>query len=242
MPIFKSREGTLNPHVRETTKDMTKITKKLWGQVHALREEGRTQSEIGRTLGLSQPLVSSWLRRGEPRYDFLLEMPEDNMLNAIFERCVPGERGCVDWGMACDKDGYGLLSSGGCSYRVHRVVCLLLNNLDPLTTPREVQVNHKCDRPVCCNPLHLLLGTAKTNNQDMFRKGRGNKVRGSRHCRSKLTEGEVIDIRSRVAAGETQCSLAKELGIPFQTIGGIVKRTNWAWLDQPENRDQKGGK
>lgn len=33
-------------------------------------------------------------------------------------------------------------------------------------------VRHSCDNPPCCNPAHLLVGTAAQNAQDMAERGR----------------------------------------------------------------------
>lgn len=38
--------------------------------------------------------------------------------------------------------------------------------------PAGMVVMHRCDRPGCCNPAHLRIGTQKENQQDMAAKGR----------------------------------------------------------------------
>lgn len=47
--------------------------------------------------------------------------------------------------------------------------------LDYLTD--SLSVMHTCDNPLCCNPLHLELGTQLSNIQDMVRKGRNRNSR-----------------------------------------------------------------
>lgn len=56
------------------------------------------------------------------------------------------------------------------------------------------------------------------------------KVRGIHNGRALLTAGDVLAIRARVAAGETQRSLLGEYGISSSTMSCIIRRTTWKWL------------
>lgn len=51
---------------------------------------------------------------------------------------------------------------------VHRAMWLA--RYCPLTP--SIEVCHKCDNPLCCNPDHLFIGTHKDNMADSRRKGR----------------------------------------------------------------------
>jgi|SRR6185295_1249953 len=55
----------------------------------------------------------------------------------------------------------------------------------------------------------------------------GTLVHGERHKCSKLKTENVIDIRSRIAAGERKASLAAEYGVSKTLIGYIEKRRAW---------------
>lgn len=57
------------------------------------------------------------------------------------------------------------------------------------------------------------------------------KARGERHSQAKLTEAQVREIRSRVAAGEVQRRLAAEYGVNVATVCNIVNRKIWAHVD-----------
>ncbi|KKL59009.1 hypothetical protein LCGC14_2219670 [marine sediment metagenome] len=89
----------------------------------------------------------------------------------------------------------------------HRWVYQHLNGL----LPPSVKVCHTCDIPHCVNPDHLFTGTQKDNQADMANKGRaiGFRRKGTKHPLCRLSEREVVDIRSRYAAGGvTQRELA----------------------------------
>ena len=55
-----------------------------------------------------------------------------------------------------------------------------------------------------------------------------NRPRGERNGSAKLTEKLVIEIRARVAAGDSQRAIAAAYGISHPTVGGIVARKTWA--------------
>lgn len=142
--------------------------------------------------------------------------------------------GCRLWTGPISTDGYGMASAG----RAHRVAWQLTNG----QIPAGMLVCHRCDVPLCVNPDHLFLGTAKENTQDMMRKGRhgcgrGDKhmsrtrpesvPRGERHWRARLTEAQVVDARARQASGETQASIAVDLGVSQSAISLLVSRKRW---------------
>jgi hypothetical protein len=54
--------------------------------------------------------------------------------------------------------------TGVSPYFAHRVAYALANDLDPETLGGVVR--HTCDNPPCCNPAHLVLGTARENVED----------------------------------------------------------------------------
>lgn len=56
----------------------------------------------------------------------------------------------------------------------------------------------------------------------------GTTVRGERNGISKLTEGDVREIRSRRSAGETQLSVAQAFGISRSNVQWIEHGRNWS--------------
>ncbi len=53
---------------------------------------------------------------------------------------------------------------------------------------------------------------------------------GSTNGRARLTETEVLEIRSRYAGGATQVELSAEYGIKQTTVSAIVTRKTWQHL------------
>jgi len=76
-------------------------------------------------------------------------------------------------------------------------------------------------------PDHLFLGTPKDNLHDAAIKGRMG--RGTRVNTNKLTETDVLRIRS-LYPSQSQQSIADEYGVSQVLISTIVLRKTWAWL------------
>jgi hypothetical protein len=135
--------------------------------------------------------------------------------------------GCWLWTDAPDPGGYGLLRVGRRKFRAHRVSWMIAYG----DIPGGLFVCHHCDVKACVRPDHLFLGTPADNVQDAARKGR--LPLGERNHKSKLTREQVGVIRSRIAAGESMYSLAREYGVSRPSIRAIRLGTSWATRDQP---------
>jgi len=98
---------------------------------------------------------------------------------------------------------------------------------------KNLFIIHSCDNPGCCNPRHLMQGTALDNSIDMMSKGRykytiGIRYKGSSHHNSKLVERSILDIRYRYSRGGiSQQRLADEYGVNQTIVSGIVRRKTW---------------
>lgn len=77
---------------------------------------------------------------------------------------------------------------------------------------------------------NLCWGTRAENIADRLRDGQDNN--GERGGRAKLTWEAIEDIRRRVAAGETQRSVARRYGVTFQNISIIVSGKTWRPLNR----------
>lgn len=97
--------------------------------------------------------------------------------------------------------------------------------------PKGFQICHHCDNPPCCNPTHLFLGTPKQNYQDMVNKGRCVKVNGINHGRHKLTENQILEIRSKyISYKYSSIKLSKEYNISDDMILNIIHNKNWKFI------------
>lgn len=96
--------------------------------------------------------------------------------------------------------------------------------------PQGLLIRHRCDNRICVNPDHLEIGTIADNSRDMAE--RGGSTRGERSASARLTERDVIEIRRRYAAGETQRSLAEEFGVDQSTVSYAISGRTWSYLKE----------
>jgi hypothetical protein len=164
---------------------------------------------------------------------------------SIWEKVIcTGSNDCWLWTGSTDDDGYGVHYVRLKTWRAARLVYFIHYGVDP----SALLVCHTCDNPPCCNPAHLFLGTEKDNTNDCRAKGRLNTPSGVRHRtykhpelvlrgeqigNSKLSAEQVENIRNRFAAGESQQSIANELGVTRGAIKGITSGKGWKHVAGP---------
>lgn len=94
--------------------------------------------------------------------------------------------------------------------------------------PVGMQVLHKCDVRNCVR--HLFLGTSQDNAQDMLRKGRANKAKGSKHGMAKLSENNVRSMLRLRAKGWTLERLSLKFGVGTMQVSRICSGNRWVHL------------
>lgn len=136
--------------------------------------------------------------------------------------------GCWEWtGAKTGHAGYGVIRANSKRMGAHRFSYQLAHG--PI--PPGYQVCHSCDNPGCVNPMHLWTGTNADNVADRDAKGRRVIVSGERASKAKLTEGQVKEIRRRIAAGQPLRYIAADYGVHHTTVLDIGKRRSWRDLE-----------
>lgn len=184
--------------------------------------------------------------------------------SAPFWRLVHPEAlsGCWLWHGCVDEanGNYGRVAGGS----AHRKSWALVNG--PI--PAGMCVCHRCDVRLCVNPGHLFLGTHADNQADKVAKGRqakgathssrtspGTLARGDRNgsrrhperlprgeanASAKLTEAKVLAIRSDLALGTSQRSIARTYGVCDGTIRSIARGRTWKFAEAYARRLAEG--
>lgn len=148
--------------------------------------------------------------------------PVADRLWEMIDKRGPDE--CWPWLGSVHGGGYGHIQVGA-KHRTAHVVAWELTTGQKM--PPGMMGCHKCDNRKCCNPVHIFPGTAADNFRDARNKGRLNPPRGERNGRSRLTEAQVIEIRERYAAGESQRDLARAFGLGDGYISRLVRGHFW---------------
>lgn len=135
---------------------------------------------------------------------------------------------CWNWIATVNASGRGSFSDG--KYRVvqaHRVAYQLHFGTDI----SGVDVLHKCDNPLCCNPKHLFVGSHQDNMHDMSKKGRSKTPRpGNGYI--KIAKTEHPNIIKMFNEGASQKQIAKSYNCTAPNIRYILKKYGY----KPKNR------
>lgn len=142
----------------------------------------------------------------------------DRMLNRI--EIDPVTR-CWHSTYSLDQWGYARMFIKDKKQSIPRLMYKYIHGSIPLDKPL---VLHQCDNPKCCNPMHLYAGTHQDNMNDMVNRNRSKVPCGEQHCRSKLTEEQVKEIR---ASKETNIALGKRFNVTNATISFARIRRTW---------------
>lgn len=122
--------------------------------------------------------------------------------------------GCWNWqGQKHSSGRYGAIWWRGKLEFAHRIAFRLTKGPIPL----GAEVMHECDNGMCV-PGHLALGTHARNMRDASLRGRL-----SRKPNAKLSDAQVVEIRRRSAAGETNVALGREFGVHNSAISRAVR-------------------
>lgn len=133
---------------------------------------------------------------------------------------------CLPWPFGRFSTGYGMIGMpNGSRMQASRYMCARAHG-NPPTEFHDAA--HSCNNghDGCTNPNHLRWATVSENMMDKV--ANGTATRGERAPCSKLTEAQVLEIRS--IAGATHTEIAMRYGVSQRAISHIRSRTTWGWL------------
>lgn len=160
---------------------------------------------------------------------FTVIRPKGLTLIDAFAWYMPGDppdHGCWDWASPnVDKDGYGLFAWGIGNMRAHRASYEIFNGV----IPDDLLVLHICDRPVCVQPLHLVVGTNDDNMSDMVERERA--LRGVEHHNAKFSPDTVRELRRLFEEGHSKKSLARRFDVSDNAVRRVLAKETWAHVD-----------
>lgn len=143
---------------------------------------------------------------------------------------------CWNWIGPMNRSGYGKFSLWGKADR-GRVISAHRHSFEIAYGPIErmdghhgTVIAHRCDNRRCVNPAHLFACSQAENLRDCLAKNRGNKARGDRAGKAKLTSSMVSVVRSRIREGDDAIALSRDFNVNPQTIRDIAVAATWQHL------------
>lgn len=138
--------------------------------------------------------------------------------------------GCWLWAGALMSSGYGHMLHEGRYIGTHRLAYKLFVG----DIPDGLVICHRCDVKPCVNPDHLWAGTTQENLIDCRDKGRLRPGRqpGEMNPKARLTEAEVIEIRSAPREYGSRPALAARYGVSVGMICQIRGGRAWKHLKE----------
>lgn len=125
--------------------------------------------------------------------------------------------GCLEWqGHVNDSGkGYGDIKADGKYLKTHRLAYMAAYG----EIPEGAHIRHACDNRICCEPVHLEVGTNYDNIVDKMMRDRSGK---------KLDIARVKEIKQRLLMGESQRELAEQFGVVPSIISRISTGRRWS--------------
>ena len=142
---------------------------------------------------------------------------------------VDSTTGCHNFLGFRDRNGYGRIKYQNRGYAAHRLFWIIKNG--ELTS--EQHILHHCDNPACFNIEHLFVGSNADNVADKVSKYRQyHPPKGKMHHRSmaKLSEEQVIEIKSLLKRGYRQSDIYRDFKVSRATINDIALGKTWNWI------------
>jgi len=141
---------------------------------------------------------------------------DEDLKQFLLDNMIQQDNGCLVWTRGCNRTGYGVIGYKYDDHLVHR----LFWSLSGRDLPDNMELLHSCDNPPCCNLDHLKLGTQQDNMLDRDLKNRV--AHGETHCRAKLADSQVSEIKEMARSGQPLILIAKTFGVNPSHISRLV--------------------
>jgi hypothetical protein len=132
---------------------------------------------------------------------------------------------CILWPFAIASNGYGVTGSGP-SRGAHRAACIIAHGSPP--SP-DHEAAHSCNVRSCVNGKHLRWATVEENMADKI--GHDTHLRGERNHQAKLTEADVLAIRTMEGRFILR-EVSERYGVSICTVHRIWRGEAWTWLKE----------
>jgi len=132
-----------------------------------------------------------------------------------------------------NKNGYEMVGLQNKSERKHKRVHVLVSEAFIGPKDKNMDVNH-IDGNKLNNTLDNLEYMSRSDNcKHAFRLGLSYtpfRERGESHCRSILSNSDVLSMRDKFSHGETRRNLATEFCVSYYTVWDITERRSWTHI------------
>ena len=149
-----------------------------------------------------------------------LKITPDDIERFVRKLKINTETCCWEWTAGRFNSGYGAFSLNGKNRLAHRVSWMIKHG--PISDGLEL--NHSCDNKLCVNQGHLSPETHQKNMKDALARGL---IDGSPNSKYKLTEADVLRIRSDEFEGMTVNQIGNIFGVTGMCICKVVLRKSW---------------
>jgi hypothetical protein len=133
--------------------------------------------------------------------------------------------GCLTWPYSRAPDGRATIAINRYAMPAARVMCEIVHGPAPFP---KAEAAHRCGlgRQGCVSPACVRWATRSENQMDRVIHGTSN--RGERCTKSKLTQEQVLAIRT----DKRSCKeIASHYGVSVNHVKSIRGRRSWRWLD-----------
>lgn len=130
---------------------------------------------------------------------------------------------CLPWPFARLKSGIGVIRWEARVTPAARAMCMLAHG----PQPEGFETAHSCGNGHlgCVNPRHLRWATHQENIAD--KREHGTQLVGEQMWNAKLTESDVRNVRTRLAAGHRKADIARDYGVHPMAIRHIEIGKTW---------------